>query len=89
MKIFAVDDYAKVINSSDYKRACTNCQFNMLENRLTNLPQVIQHILWTDNKVKQWEKECPSQHLVKEYNNWLENKFNEYKQSLMIKEVYK
>lgn len=84
MKFFAMDDYIKVINSNDYKKACMNCQFNMLENRLASLPQTIQHIFWTNNKVKQWEKERPNDYSSEQYNKWLEDKFNKYKQKLMI-----
>lgn len=84
MKIFAMDDYKRVINSEDYKRACMNYQFNMLENRFTEFKGMVQHCIWTDKKVKQWQEECPGQYSPKQYNEWLENKFEKFKKKLMI-----
>ena len=37
MKIFAMDDSKRTIDSEDYKKSCMNYQFNMLENRLTTI----------------------------------------------------
>ncbi len=84
MKIFAMDDHIRVINSEDYKKACINYQFNMLENNFTNFGSVIQHIRWTDTKIKQWNKERPEEKLTEQFNAWLEEKFNQYKKILKI-----
>lgn len=84
MKIFAMDDHIRTINSEDYKKASMNYQFNMLENNFTSLGNVIQHIKWTDEKIKQWNKERPEENLSKQFNTWLEEKFNEYKKILKI-----
>ncbi len=79
MKIFAMDDYTRIINSEFYKKACMNYQFNMLENRLFSFTSVYQHIVWTDKKIEQWKKERPGETTSEQYNNWLEEKFNQYK----------
>ena len=84
MKIFAMDDYKRVINSEAYKKACMNYQFNMLENKFTEFRGMVQHCMWTDGKVKQWQEECPEQNSSKQYNEWLEYKFEELKRKLMI-----
>lgn len=82
MKIFAMDDHIRTINSIDYKKACMNYKFNMLENRLVKFSKTVQHILWTDIKVAQWKKERPKEHSSEQYNNWLEEKFQQYKKGL-------
>lgn len=84
MKIFAMDDYKRVISSEAYQRACMNYQFNMLENSFTAFGGVVQHCIWTNRKVKEWHKECPQEYSSKQYNEWLERKFKEYKKRLGI-----
>lgn len=84
MKIFAMDDHKRVINSEAYKKASMNYQFNMLENNLTEFGKVRQHILWTDKKVTQWNKERPKETTTEQYNKWLEEKFVQYKKMLRI-----
>lgn len=84
MKIFAIDDYKKIVNSEAYKKASMNYKFNMLENRLTDFVSVIQHCFWTDEKVKQWHEERPEENSTTQFNKWLENQFNQYKTKLMI-----
>lgn len=84
MKIFAIDDYKKIVNSDTYKKASMNYKFNMLENRLTDFGSVIQHCFWTDEKIKQWHKERPEENSTTQFNKWLENQFNQYKTRLMI-----
>lgn len=80
MKIFAIDDYTRIISSKLYKASCMNYQFNMLENRLFDFAGMYQHIVWTDKKVRQWEKERPNETTSKQYNSWLEEKFKQYKE---------
>lgn len=75
MKIFAMDDWKRTINSDDYKIASMNYKFNMLENRLTEFGSVRQHCLWTDKKIKEWQKERTDEYSTEQYNEWLENKF--------------
>lgn len=84
MKIFAMDDHIRVINSEAYKKACMNYQFNMLENNFTNFGSVNQHIRWTDEKIKQWNKERLEEKLTEQFNIWLEEKFKHYKEILNI-----
>lgn len=84
MKIFAMDDHKRVINSKAYKKASMNYQFNMLENNLTEFGEVMQHILWTDKKIKQWHEERPQEKTIEQYNEWLEEKFIQYKEILRI-----
>ena len=85
MKIFAMDDYKRVINSEDYTKASMNYQFNMLENNLFKFGSVIQHILWTDKKIKQWQKERPQETTTEQFNEWLEKEFIFYKKILNVK----
>lgn len=84
MKIFAMDDHIRTINSEDYKKASMNYQFNMLENNFTSFGSAMQHIKWTDEKIKQWNKERPEEKLTEQFNKWLEEKFNQYKKILKI-----
>ena len=75
MKIFAMDDYKRTINSNAYKKASMNYKFNMLENRLVDFGSVYNHIVWTDDKIKKWQLECPKENSSNQFNCWLENKF--------------
>lgn len=84
MKIFAMDDHIRTINSKAYKKASMNYKFNMLENNFTSFGSVMQHIRWTDEKIKQWNKERPEENLTEQFNKWLEEKFNQYKRILKI-----
>lgn len=84
MKIFAMDDHIRTINSEAYKKASMNYKFNMLENNFTSFGSVMQHIRWTDKKIKQWNKERPEEKLTEQFNKWLEEKFNQYKKILKI-----
>lgn len=84
MKIFAMDDYIRTINSEAYKNASMNYQFNMLENSLTEFGTVRQHCLWTDEKIRKWNKERPEEYSAIQFNKWLEDKFNQYKKILRI-----
>ncbi|MCI8587592.1 MAG: hypothetical protein HFJ49_03145 [Clostridia bacterium] len=85
MKIFAIDDYKKIVNSEDYKKACMNYKFNMLENKIEKLDSVFQHIRWTDAKIKQWNKERPLENSSTQFNEWLEMKMKQYIEQHMIK----
>ena len=85
MKIFAMDDYIRTINSEDYKKASMNYQFNMLENRLKEFGSVLQHYIWTDKKLKQWNNDRPDETTTQQYNEWLEEKFIQFKKLINIK----
>lgn len=74
MKIFAIDDYTRIVNSELYKKSCMNYQFNMLENKLFEFAGVRQHTFWTDKKIEQWKKEKPNETTTEQYNNWLKEK---------------
>ena len=84
MKIFAMDDYKRTINSNDYKKASMNYQFNMLENRLIKIDSVFNHILWTDKKINEWNKERSEENTPEQFNEWLEEQFNKHKKMLNI-----
>lgn len=58
----------------------------MLENKLFEFAGVRQHIFWTDKKIEQWEKERPNETTTEQYNNWLKEKFDEYKRERRVKE---